>query len=86
MKFHGSAKTTKITATTVTVEYDSGEKIDLTADIVVMAVGVAPATEFLEGSGIERRKDGGVEVDGGMKVKGVEDIYAVGQLNVSIII
>ena len=86
MNFHGKAKTTAITApsnensltTTVTIEYESGEKIEVEADVVVMAVGVKPATEFLKGSGIETSKDGGILVDDFLKVKGHKDLYAIG--------
>ena len=44
-----------------------------------MAVGVGPATAFLKGSSISTREDGGVEVDEFLKVKGVQDVYAIGE-------
>jgi apoptosis-inducing factor 3 len=53
---------------------------EVPADIVVLGVGVSPATEFLRNSGIEIQKDGGVEVDEFLKVKGVQDVYAIGGL------
>ena len=62
----------------MTVEYRSGERISIPADVVIMAVGVAPATEFLTGSGVEKRKDGGLFVDEFLRVRGVDDVYAIG--------
>lgn len=54
----------------------------LPADFVIMGVGVAPATKFLEGSGIPLEKDGAVKVDEFLAVQGlpsgVSDVYAVG--------
>ena len=55
--------------------------ITLPADFVIMGVGVAPATGFLKGSGIEIEKDGGVRVDKFMRVKTGKDtkhVYAIG--------
>lgn len=46
------------------------------ADIVVMAIGVRPVTEFLEGSGVELFR-GTVVVDEHMRTN-VDDVYAVG--------
>lgn len=46
------------------------------ADIVVMAIGIRPATRFLEGSGIETVR-GTVVVDENMRTN-IDDIYAVG--------
>jgi NADPH-dependent 2,4-dienoyl-CoA reductase/sulfur reductase-like enzyme len=56
---------------------------ELPADVVVLGVGVGPATEFLkEGSGIKLEKDGGVLVDEYLKVPGVDDVYAIGDIAV----
>jgi NADPH-dependent 2,4-dienoyl-CoA reductase/sulfur reductase-like enzyme len=56
------------------VKLGSGEGIE--ADLVVVGIGVMPATSFLEGFEIE--KDGGVKVD---KYLSVEDgIYAAGDI------
>jgi NADH dehydrogenase FAD-containing subunit len=55
----------------------NGEEI--AADVVVFGVGVSPATEFLKSSGLETQKDGGVEVDEFLKVKGREGVYAIGE-------
>lgn len=84
MKFHGESKVTGITRSGVTFESKEGKETTVEADIVVMAVGVGPATEYLKGSGISTRKDGGVEVDEFLKVKGVQDVYAIGSWIISI--
>src|SRR5271163_2450298 len=45
------------------------------ADIVIMAVGIGPATQFLKESNIKLEKDGGIKVDKYLQVKGVKDVY-----------
>lgn len=54
-----------------------GERLE--ADLVILGVGVTPATRYLKNSGIELEKDGSVRVDDYWKIKGVDDAYAVGQ-------
>jgi apoptosis-inducing factor 3 len=51
----------------------------LDADVVVMGVGVVPATELLKESGIKLERDGGLTVDEYLKVKGFDDVYAIGE-------
>ena len=48
----------------------------LPADLVVVGVGVRPATDFVEG--VERAKDGGLPVDASMRV--AQDVYAAGDI------
>lgn len=48
------------------------------ADVVIVAVGIGPRTEFLKDSGFKLEKDGGIKVDKYMRVKGVDDVYATG--------
>ncbi len=48
-----------------------------TADLVIVAVGVRPATGFLRGSGIEMAGNGAVVVDRYMRTS-VPDVYAAG--------
>ncbi|KAF9466559.1 flavoprotein [Collybia nuda] len=57
----------------------------LPADFVIMGVGVAPATEYLKGSGIDVEKDGGIKVDKYLRVQSGTDrknIYAIGDIAV----
>lgn len=54
---------------------DGGEK--LPADLVLLAAGVRPDTDFLRGSGIELGPRGHIVVDGHMRTN-VPDVYAVG--------
>ncbi|KAI6296326.1 hypothetical protein MCOR33_007056 [Pyricularia grisea] len=57
----------------------SGES--LPADIVILGVGVAPATEFLRGNaGVQLLQDGSLEVDTAFAVTGVKDVYALGDI------
>ena len=51
----------------------------LLADVVIMGVGVAPATDFLKGNTIPLERDGGIVVDDYLRVRGLEDIYAIGK-------
>lgn len=59
----------------ITVTVKSGEKI--TADMVIMAVGVSPDTGFLKDSSIELGPKGHIVVNTNMQTN-VEGIYAVG--------
>jgi NADPH-dependent 2,4-dienoyl-CoA reductase/sulfur reductase-like enzyme len=56
------------------VVLDSGERVE--ADLVVVGVGVRPATDFLEG--VELHKDGGVYVD--RHLRAADGVYAVGDI------
>jgi pyruvate/2-oxoglutarate dehydrogenase complex dihydrolipoamide dehydrogenase (E3) component len=60
------------------VALKSGENIP--ADLVILGVGVAPATEYLKASGIKLEEDGSVAVDDHWRIKGMEDAYAVGDI------
>jgi len=62
------------------VELEGG--VFLPADLIVAGVGVAPATEFLKDSGINRERDGGIKVDEYLRVSGVENVYALGDIAV----
>lgn len=52
---------------------------ELPCDLVILGVGVKPATKFLEGQ-IELEKDGGIAVDEYLKVRGQDDVYAIGDI------
>lgn len=60
------------------VELKGGEKIE--CDLVVLGVGVTPATEYLKKSGVELQKDGSVSVDDHWRIEDVSDAYAVGDI------
>ncbi|CAG8568422.1 4419_t:CDS:10 [Paraglomus brasilianum] len=53
----------------------------LPADVVVVGVGVAPATEFLRSSpGFNLEPDGSLKVDEHLMVEGIDSVYAVGDI------
>lgn len=56
------------------VVLDSGERIE--ADLVIVGIGVSPATGFLKG--VELHKDGGVTTDKYLRIS--EDTYAAGDI------
>ncbi|KAF9790471.1 hypothetical protein BJ322DRAFT_1104126 [Thelephora terrestris] len=73
-------------ATGVEITNKEGEKEVIEADFVVLGVGVSPATEFLKQSeGFPQaalQKDGGVRVDEYLKVRGLDDVFAIGDIAV----
>lgn len=53
----------------------------LEADLVILGVGVAPATEYLrESSVIRLEEDGSLKTDENFAVVGLKDVYAVGDI------
>lgn len=53
----------------------------LEADLVILGIGVAPATEFLKGStDIELMKDGSLKCNELFEVEGLKDAYAIGDI------
>jgi len=56
----------------------------LPADVVVLGVGVRPATDFLKATKLKEamREDGGLLVNGQLQVKGFKDVYAIGDIAV----
>ncbi len=75
-KFHAGTKATRLTGEGAvdTVLLETGER--LPADLVVVGIGVRPATFFVEDIALE--KDGGISVDAGMRA--APDVYAVGDV------
>jgi NADPH-dependent 2,4-dienoyl-CoA reductase/sulfur reductase-like enzyme len=73
-------------ATGVEITNKEGQKEVIDADFIVLAVGVSPATEFLKQSEgfppTALQKDGGVLVDEHLKVRGLEDVFAIGDIAV----
>jgi len=51
---------------------------------VVLGVGVRPATDFLKSTKLKEamREDGGLFVDGQLRVKGFKDVFAIGDIAV----
>ncbi|KAI9145043.1 aif-like mitochondrial oxidoreductase [Paraphysoderma sedebokerense] len=61
------------------VKLSSGDQ--LAADVVILGAGVTLNTQFLSANnGIKLDKDGGITVDDCMKVPGLNDVYAVGDI------
>jgi NADPH-dependent 2,4-dienoyl-CoA reductase/sulfur reductase-like enzyme len=53
----------------------------LAADLVILGVGVAPATGFLrDNDAVALEKDGSLKTDESFKVAGLENVYAVGDI------
>ncbi|KAI1258641.1 hypothetical protein F5Y18DRAFT_340360 [Xylariaceae sp. FL1019] len=56
-----------------------GTKLD--ADLVILGIGVAPATEFLkENKVIRLEQDGSLKTDENFLVTGLKDVYAIGDI------
>ncbi|KAG6854380.1 hypothetical protein C0991_007371 [Blastosporella zonata] len=86
VKFHMQSKVDKIIPREDDPNLAGGVVVNgatIPADFVVMGVGVAPATEFVKGSGIELERDGGIKVDKYLRVQSgpdQENVYAVGDI------
>jgi len=79
--FHGSTSVRAIRNepdALTKVELSNGEI--LSADLIVMGVGVRPATDYLKASSWELEKDGSVRVDELLQVPGRTDVYAIGDI------
>jgi NADPH-dependent 2,4-dienoyl-CoA reductase/sulfur reductase-like enzyme len=54
---------------------------ELEADLVILGIGVSPATEYLkDNSEVKLEKDGSLSVDSSFAVKGLKDVYAIGDI------
>ncbi|KAF9882501.1 hypothetical protein CkaCkLH20_00537 [Colletotrichum karsti] len=61
------------------VHLKDGTKLE--ADLVILGVGVAPATEFLkENKVIRLEQDGSIKTDESFLVTGLKDVYAIGDI------
>lgn len=84
--FHMEASVDSITASSANPPLATGVKLKdgtvLEADVIILGVGVAPATQFLANgnSGIKLEKDGGIVVDEYLRVPGVENVFAIGDI------
>lgn len=85
-KFYLPADLSHITASTEHPDSVGGVVLKdgtvIPADIVVLGVGVKPATAVFKNSGFTLQKDGGVEVDGYLRVKEVAkgNVFAIGDI------
>lgn len=52
----------------------------LEADLVIEGVGVKPSTKYLQDGDIKLEKDGSVAVDSSFAVKGLKDVWAIGDI------
>ena len=53
----------------------------LEADLVILGIGVAPATGYLkDNSAIQLEKDGSIKTDESFAVNGLSDVYAIGDI------
>ena len=94
VKFHMGSQVQRIIAsesdpkfaTGVEITNKDGQNETIEADFVVLGVGVSPATEFLKQSnGFPQevlQKDGGVLVDEHLRVRGLDDVFAIGDIAV----
>ncbi|KAK1773378.1 hypothetical protein QBC45DRAFT_427814 [Copromyces sp. CBS 386.78] len=85
VKFYMSASVEKAEPSTAdpskvgSVHLKDGTKLD--ADIVILGVGVSPATEYLkENSLVRLEDDGSLKVDENFSVVGLKDVYAIGDI------
>nr|POE79821.1 apoptosis-inducing factor 1 [Quercus suber] len=54
---------------------------ELEADLVIEGVGVKPSTDYLkDNSSIQLQKDGSVSTDEAFRVKGLKDVFAIGDI------
>lgn len=61
------------------VKLKDGTVID--ADLVILGVGVSPATEYLkDNDAISLQKDGSISVNENFEVNGLSDVYALGDI------
>lgn len=80
VKFHRGATVEKIAGENGKVSALHVKGMDpIPASMVIMGTGVAPATGFMKGS-FELQKDGGVTVDEYLRVKGKDNVYAIGDI------
>ena len=61
------------------VKLKDGTTLD--ADLVILGVGVSPGTEYLkDNNDVQLEKDGSLSVDENFAVKGMQDVYAIGDI------
>ncbi|KAM5466387.1 Apoptosis-inducing factor 1 [Microsporum audouinii] len=85
VKFHMSASVEKATPSSAdaskvgTVHLKDGT--ELPADLVILGVGVAPATEYIkENRSVKLEGDGSLKTDESFAVEGLKDVFAIGDI------
>jgi apoptosis-inducing factor 3 len=85
IKFHMKTKIEKIAEREDDPKLAGGVVVNgetIPADFVIMGVGVKPATEWLQNSGIPLQKDGSIQVDEYMHVQNLPSdavgVFAIG--------
>lgn len=85
VKFHMSASVDSATPSSSNPKAVGAVKLkdgtSLPADLVILGVGVAPASGFLkDNSAIKLEKDGSIQTDESFAVKGLQDVFAIGDI------
>lgn len=86
LKFHMQAGVERIDGdkssgpSSVVIKNSQGKEESIPADVVILGVGVSPATSFLKDSGFNLEKDGGIAVDSKLRVQGHSNIFAIGDI------
>lgn len=80
-KFHMGASVDSATGSDSVKAIKLKDGTELEADLVILGVGVKPATQYLKDSKqVQLGKDGSLSVDESFKVKGLSDVWAVGDI------
>ena len=75
----GAKPSSKDSKSVGSVQLKDGTNLD--ADLVILGVGVGPATEYLkDNKEIELNKDGSINTDESFAVKGLKDVFAIGDI------
>lgn len=79
--FHLGASVDSATGSSTVKSVKLKDGTELEADLVILGVGVKPATQYLsESKEVQLEKDGSLPVDASFQVKGVSDVWAVGDI------
>ena len=85
VKFHMSADVDRATPSGSDSKFVGAVHLkdgtELPADLVILGVGVAPATEYLkDNEAVQLEKDGSLKTDKYFAVEGLKDVYAIGDI------
>lgn len=80
-KFYMSASVDSATGSGSVNAVKLKDGTEIPADLVILGIGVGPATEYLkDNSSVSLEKDGSLAVDENFAVKGLSDVYALGDI------